>query len=127
MSVLNVGEIFSNHFGGLLTWALGVTSTNFDNLWLLVVLCQLSSLAPLFLLHLIPTDAQLAQRRFDDDSSTDSDSTNGVTTGDFDGDHNARNSSGGGFATPLNESFSPAAAGASSCIGASSVGSIDLP
>ena len=46
MSVFNAGVV-SGALGAALTSALGVTSENFDNLFWLVLVCNLSSLAPL--------------------------------------------------------------------------------
>lgn len=40
MSTLNFGSIISLQLGGVLTYFLGISDTNFDNLWLLVVLTQ---------------------------------------------------------------------------------------
>lgn len=62
MSTLNVGGVTSENLGGLLTWALGVSSHNFKNLWLLVLICNLTSLLPLPLLYYwVPSDEELAQ------------------------------------------------------------------
>ena len=47
MSVFNAGGVVSGALGAGLTSALGVTSENFDNLFWLVLVCNLSSLAPL--------------------------------------------------------------------------------
>jgi folate/biopterin transporter len=53
MSVYNASGATSNQLGGLLTRALGVTDTDFANLWKLVLFCSLSGLLPLPLLGLI--------------------------------------------------------------------------
>jgi len=37
MSTLNVGGVVSDNLGGLLTWAIGVTATDFSRLWILVL------------------------------------------------------------------------------------------
>ncbi|CAM9938722.1 unnamed protein product, partial [Phaeothamnion confervicola] len=47
MSVYNGGSALGSELGALLTRALGVTDSNFTNLGLLVVICNLSSLLPL--------------------------------------------------------------------------------
>lgn len=47
MSVFNAGGVASGAAGAGLTSALGVTSDNFDNLFWLVLICNLSSLVPL--------------------------------------------------------------------------------
>lgn len=40
MSTLNFGSIISLQLGAVLTYFLGISDTNFENLWLLVVLTQ---------------------------------------------------------------------------------------
>ncbi|HEY9888457.1 MAG TPA: folate/biopterin family MFS transporter, partial [Candidatus Obscuribacterales bacterium] len=54
MSILNLAGLLSHELGALLTHWLGVTETNFDRLWLLVTLTNLSTLLPLPLLFLLP-------------------------------------------------------------------------
>ncbi|MEM9218079.1 MAG: folate/biopterin family MFS transporter [Cyanobacteria bacterium P01_F01_bin.150] len=54
MSVFNLAGLVSQEGGALLTHFLGVTETNFDQLWLLVLITNLSSLLPLPLLGLLP-------------------------------------------------------------------------
>jgi folate/biopterin transporter len=54
MSIVNLAGLLSHEFGAVLTHWLGVTETNFDNLWLLVTLTNLSTLLPLPLLFLLP-------------------------------------------------------------------------
>jgi folate/biopterin transporter len=54
MSILNLAGLLSHEFGAVLTHWLGVTETNFDHLWQLVTLTNLSSLLPLPLLFLLP-------------------------------------------------------------------------
>lgn len=59
MSVFNLGRLLSNELGALLTEWLGVTQTQFDNLWVLVLLANLSTLLPLAFLNWVPaTDPQ---------------------------------------------------------------------
>lgn len=55
MSVWNLAGLLSQELGALLTQVLGVTETNFDNLWLLVVLTNLSTLLPLPFLGWLPS------------------------------------------------------------------------
>ena len=55
MSVLNLAGLLSHELGALLTHQLGVTETNFDRLWLLVIITNLSTLLPLPLLGLLPS------------------------------------------------------------------------
>jgi hypothetical protein len=47
MSVFNAGGVASGALGAALTSALGVESDNFENLFSLVLICNLSSLVPL--------------------------------------------------------------------------------
>jgi folate/biopterin transporter len=54
MSVNNLAELLSHEQGALLTHWLGITETNFDNLWLLVVITNASSLLPLPFLGWLP-------------------------------------------------------------------------
>ncbi|VEP16742.1 Folate-biopterin transporter [Hyella patelloides LEGE 07179] len=54
MSIWNLSLLLSNEFGALLTSALGITETNFDRLWLLVIITNLSTLLPLFFIGWLP-------------------------------------------------------------------------
>ena len=54
MSILNLAGLLSHELGAVLTHWLGVTETEFGNLWLLVTLTNLSNLLPLPLLVLLP-------------------------------------------------------------------------
>ena len=54
MSIFNLAGFLSYQLGGLLTALLGITETNFDQLWLLVILSNLSTLLPLPLINLLP-------------------------------------------------------------------------
>ncbi|MEM9448496.1 MAG: folate/biopterin family MFS transporter [Cyanobacteria bacterium P01_E01_bin.6] len=59
MSVLNLAGLVSHEGGALLTHALGVTETNFDNLWLLVLITNTSTLLALPFLWLLPTQEDI--------------------------------------------------------------------
>jgi Na+/melibiose symporter-like transporter len=50
MSVSNFGIMVSQQLGSLLTKLLGITETNFTNLWLLIIIASFSVILPLFLL-----------------------------------------------------------------------------
>ncbi|NJM56580.1 MAG: folate/biopterin family MFS transporter [Synechococcales cyanobacterium RU_4_20] len=54
MSIVNFGGTISSELGALLTHALHVTEVDFENLWLLVLITNLSTLLPLPLLGLVP-------------------------------------------------------------------------
>jgi len=53
MSIFNGASTVGTEVGAYLTKILGVTETNFDNLQLLTLICNLSSLLPLFLIGLL--------------------------------------------------------------------------
>jgi hypothetical protein len=54
MSVLNLSGLVSKEGGALLTHLLGVTDTNFDKLWLLVLITNLGSMLPLVFINWLP-------------------------------------------------------------------------
>jgi folate/biopterin transporter len=54
MSIVNLAGLVSHELGALLTHWLGVTETNFDHLWQLVLLTNLTTLLPLPLVFLLP-------------------------------------------------------------------------
>jgi hypothetical protein len=54
MSIWNLAGVVSHELGAGLTSWLGVTETDFTNLWLLLLITNLSSLLPLFLIKLLP-------------------------------------------------------------------------
>lgn len=58
MSVVNLAGLVSYEFGALLTHWLGVTDTNFDKLWLLVVITNLTTLLPFPLLGWLPSTVE---------------------------------------------------------------------
>ncbi len=62
MSVLNLAGLVSKEGGAILTHLLEITDTNFDKLWVLILISNLTSLLPLIFVNLLPTqDPQLAQ------------------------------------------------------------------
>lgn len=54
ISIVNLAALISHELGALLTNLLGVTETNFDKLWLLLVITNLSTLLPLPFLNFLP-------------------------------------------------------------------------
>jgi len=56
MSVNNLGGIVGSQIGAILTSLLGVTEHHMENFWLLVLICNASTVLPLFLIHWIPQD-----------------------------------------------------------------------
>ncbi|NJK57632.1 MAG: folate/biopterin family MFS transporter [Pleurocapsa sp. SU_5_0] len=62
MSIWNLSGLLSHELGALLTSWLGVTESNFDKLWLLVIITNLSTLLPLPFLSWLPSgDPQVEQ------------------------------------------------------------------
>lgn len=57
MSITNLAKILSNEGGAVLTHFLGITDRNFDNLWLLVIITNLSTLLPLLFLNWLPAES----------------------------------------------------------------------
>lgn len=53
MSVINLGSLFSNQFGSLLTSYLGITATNFNNLSTLIFIANIVLLFPMPSLYLV--------------------------------------------------------------------------
>ena len=53
MSITNFGGVISSEWGSLLTNMFGVTATNFNNLWKLLLLCNAFDIIPLMSLRLI--------------------------------------------------------------------------
>jgi BT1 family len=65
MSVLNLSGLVSKEGGAILTHLLGVTDTNFDRLWLLVLITNVGSMLPLIFINLLPNEeAQLTTTTF---------------------------------------------------------------
>lgn len=54
MSIWNLAGLLSHELGGLLTAWLGVTETNFENMWLLVTITNLTTLLPLIFVKFLP-------------------------------------------------------------------------
>jgi folate/biopterin transporter len=54
MSIYNLSGLISHELGALLTAWLGITETNFDRLWILVIITNLSTLLPLIFLGWLP-------------------------------------------------------------------------
>ncbi|MEM9265072.1 MAG: folate/biopterin family MFS transporter [Cyanobacteria bacterium P01_F01_bin.13] len=55
MSIVNLAGLVSHELGALLTHWLHVTETDFENLWILVTITNLTTLLPLPLLFLLPS------------------------------------------------------------------------
>jgi folate/biopterin transporter len=61
MSVFNSAGTVSQALGALLTYWLGITATNFDSLWLLVIITNLSTLLPLPFINWLPAAEEQAE------------------------------------------------------------------
>lgn len=55
MSVFNLAGMISHELGAGLTYIMGVTETNFKNLWLLVILTNVTTLLPLLFIKWLPS------------------------------------------------------------------------
>ena len=66
MSIWNLSGLLSHELGALLTSWLGVTENNFDNLWLLVIITNLSTLLPLPFLGWLPAGDPQAEQSSND-------------------------------------------------------------
>mmetsp|Transcript_27437 Transcript_27437/g.19805 ORF Transcript_27437/g.19805 Transcript_27437/m.19805 type:complete len:138 (+) Transcript_27437:1017-1430(+) len=54
LAVINLGYLVSYWLGGLLTYLLGITSDDFTNLWILILIAALFPLITLLFLLLLP-------------------------------------------------------------------------
>jgi hypothetical protein len=54
MSVFNLGGLVSRESGALIMYWLGITESNFDSLWLLLVTTNLIALLPMLFVKLLP-------------------------------------------------------------------------
>lgn len=61
MSITNLGGLVSHELGAVLMHQLGITETNFDAMWLLVVIANLSNLLPLPFLSWLPAGNSLGE------------------------------------------------------------------
>ncbi|BAY34136.1 hypothetical protein NIES2107_60410 [Nostoc carneum NIES-2107] len=61
MSVSNLAGMVSYEFGAIIMHWLGITETNFDSLWLLVMITNLSTLLPLPFLNWLPAAQEQSQ------------------------------------------------------------------
>ncbi|MEM6610874.1 MAG: folate/biopterin family MFS transporter [Cyanobacteria bacterium P01_C01_bin.72] len=66
MSIWNLSGLLSHELGALLTAWLGVTENNFDQLWLLVIITNLSTLLPLPFLGWLPSGDPQAEQSSND-------------------------------------------------------------
>jgi folate/biopterin transporter len=54
MSIYNLSGLISHELGALLTAWLGITETNFDRLWILIIITNVSTLLPLIFIGWLP-------------------------------------------------------------------------
>lgn len=55
LAIINLGYLVSYQLGGVFTWALNITSTNFDNLWILITIASAIPLITLLFLLIVPS------------------------------------------------------------------------
>ena len=65
MSVFNSAGAVSRAFGALITYWLGITATNFESLWLLVLITNLSTLLPLPFINWLPAAEEQTETSID--------------------------------------------------------------
>ncbi|EDX85498.1 folate/biopterin transporter subfamily [Synechococcus sp. PCC 7335] len=70
MSVVNLAGLLSHELGALLTHQLGITETNFQSLWQLVLITNLTTLLPLPLLGLLPSASATGDRTLSNDKAS---------------------------------------------------------
>ncbi|WP_353931158.1 folate/biopterin family MFS transporter [Okeanomitos corallinicola TIOX110] len=56
MSIFNLGGAISKEFGAIVMHWLGITETNFDSLWLLVIITNLIAVIPILFINFLPTE-----------------------------------------------------------------------
>ncbi len=59
MSVFNLGGLVSRESGALIMYWLGITESNFDSLWLLLVITNLIALLPMLFVKLLPSKEEM--------------------------------------------------------------------
>jgi folate/biopterin transporter len=70
MSICNLAGILSHESGALLTHWMGITDTNFEWLWLLVLVTNLATLLPLSMLRWVPDSCAIATHQESEQEST---------------------------------------------------------
>ena len=61
MATINLGSMISNYFGAFFMWVLGINEVQFGNLWLLVIIANLSMILPLPMLTWVKLDNELEE------------------------------------------------------------------
>ena len=56
MSTINFGSMLSYQFGGILIYLLGISENNFKNLWILIIIANVTTIIPLPILYFIKMD-----------------------------------------------------------------------
>ncbi|MDZ7967081.1 MAG: folate/biopterin family MFS transporter [Nostoc sp. DedSLP03] len=69
MSIYNSAGTVSHAFGALITYWLGITATNFESLWLLVLITNLSTLLPLPFINWLPAAEEQTETLKNDEKS----------------------------------------------------------
>jgi hypothetical protein len=68
-AVINAGYLLSYQLGGLLTFWLGITSTNFDSLWILITISSVFPILTLFFLFIMPSENKISLHGVDNISN----------------------------------------------------------
>eukprot|EP00474_Spongospora_subterranea_P009322 CRZ09780.1 hypothetical protein [Spongospora subterranea] len=74
ISISNLSSMVSEASGGWLTHSLGITKDDFSNLWLLILICSVSTLLPLPFVHFVPELGSIGDYGSLPKMSSDSDS-----------------------------------------------------
>lgn len=84
MSTINLGSLISSQLGGIITYYLGISEQNFENLWILLLIANLTTCMPLIGIGMLKQpknidretlsleDEQLSSRRTTSSTNTES-------------------------------------------------------
>jgi hypothetical protein len=65
-AVINLGYLMSYWFGGILTYWLHITSTDFDKLWILITISSIFPIVTLIFLTILPKESKLGIHTIDE-------------------------------------------------------------
>lgn len=71
MSTINLGTLISYQLGGVLIYLLGITKTNFDKLWILVLVTNLAYILPLPMLGCVKIDQAKVEEKDEEHNGYD--------------------------------------------------------
>jgi len=58
MGIWNLASLISDYLGAAIQSGLGITETNFDNLWIAILLYRILFVIPIFFIGFIPDDLE---------------------------------------------------------------------